>query len=819
MAKDIHYLFNSKNFNEAISTAAAGITGYTIGGRDAACLMTIAKMADSTWNYYYPENSNNNELKSEINAENDDLKASNNFLTTSLLNYFLIKPAGDQFIIKIPATYNHPILSDALSLTLGATASYYNTNNPFDYSTRIEDSLGRIILINKIFDPKNVVSWEELANISNLLTTDPIQAVRTCANDVSEAFKSPILRHTVKSYLWKATITIAEYYISQMLYKHTLSKIFDQMSSNTEGNNQIILNKDFAMNKILIPYMVRTAINITQAIISSKFSTNSKTLGPDIENQMREKFIETGNDHVNANNLTYPYDNAINNLENLCTSSLKQILSLRDIVVESKVLGSILVVQKCLESIYTNYFLPKLDKVLYYPVDEEARNKLDHSKKSFIWHKKQIVANNMQDLIQSKQENFKKDASIAECNNSNNQLIKSILGDITGTIKLPMHLLTYLYLSDNNEYIYDITKIQQLHSQFNNWLLGKSPSNSNEFVLNFGLGEEMIKFLQEFHNKQKIDNAQHEVNKNGELILKDYSLSIQDDKGNINRNLMKDINFKFEKGKIYAIVAGTVSGKSSLISDINKSLDKNKISTGIISHPEKTMIINQKAYFGFNLTWFETIALKNENEMTLDEALALKHKIYEIALELDFRKIETNKKSFKEFCKEFLDLKVPGSFENQNEQVENVISGGQEKQVLIMRLLMIEDKPELLILDELLTGLDYKSGIKAQEKIKDHLKDCTILVVDHVAYANKNGFYNKVWDLLDTSKISCMDFDEYVKNCNINKQNDYQEDDNVLSIDHDYYNVSNKLIPKNEKLEIAETTGDIVILFEEFMSS
>ena len=70
------------------------------------------------------------------------------------------------------------------------------------------------------------------------------------------------------------------------------------------------------------------------------------------------------------------------------------------------------------------------------------------------------------------------------------------------------------------------------------------------------------------------------------------------------------------------------------------------------------------------------------------------------------------------------------------------LSGGEAKKTQIVSAII--KKPDILILDEIFTGLDPKSKVIIQRMLKKYLPNTLILVVDHEAHGNNyDSFYDQ----------------------------------------------------------------------------
>lgn len=181
---------------------------------------------------------------------------------------------------------------------------------------------------------------------------------------------------------------------------------------------------------------------------------------------------------------------------------------------------------------------------------------------------------------------------------------------------------------------------------------------------------------------------------------------------------LSNISFKAKKGQTIGIIGGTGSGKSTLISLIPRFYDAVKGNVLIdgqsvkdYTHKElceKIAVVQQKAVL-FKGSIREN--LKWENELASDS------EIYDA--------IETAQ------AKEVVEKKE-GQLDFQLEQMGRNLSGGQKQRLTIARALV--RKPEILILDDSSSALDFATDAKLRQAIhKLENKTTTFIVSQRIA--------------------------------------------------------------------------------------
>lgn len=182
------------------------------------------------------------------------------------------------------------------------------------------------------------------------------------------------------------------------------------------------------------------------------------------------------------------------------------------------------------------------------------------------------------------------------------------------------------------------------------------------------------------------------------------TLNIRKDYITINgtTEAIKDISMKIKKGSIITLVGPSGCGKSTLLS-ILAGIDK-QTSGGIIKD-EKTVVgymLQQDALFPW-LTIYENAILG-----------------------LKIKKMAT--KENKEYVKKLLNEYKLGDFLNA---YPKELSGGMRQRVALIRTLAL--KPDILLLDEPFSALDYQSRLKISDDVYKIIKkeNITAILVSH----------------------------------------------------------------------------------------
>jgi len=181
---------------------------------------------------------------------------------------------------------------------------------------------------------------------------------------------------------------------------------------------------------------------------------------------------------------------------------------------------------------------------------------------------------------------------------------------------------------------------------------------------------------------------------------------------NGKRENLKNLSFSIPKGGSLGIIGATGSGKSTLIKLLLRFYDVNQ--GGIYLNGEDIRTIEKDrlyAMFGtalqFDFLYADTIAenIKFGRNLT-DEEVEEAAKIAQAH----------------PFITEFKD-----GYKHMLSPHGTNISGGQKQRVLISRALAA--KPDILILDDSSSALDYKTDAALRQALKEKVKDCTVVTV------------------------------------------------------------------------------------------
>lgn len=175
---------------------------------------------------------------------------------------------------------------------------------------------------------------------------------------------------------------------------------------------------------------------------------------------------------------------------------------------------------------------------------------------------------------------------------------------------------------------------------------------------------------------------------------------------------LRDISFQMKKGEMLGIIGATGSGKTTLASLLMRLVDVDEgrilVAGKDVRNYEKRALREKFGVVFQNDTIFEDSIYENVRmgrnlgREELEQAL-----MYAQADEFAREKIETEG--------EMLDIRGAN------------LSGGQKQRVLIARALAA--RPEILILDDSSSALDYRTDARLRKQLREHFQDTTTIMI------------------------------------------------------------------------------------------
>ena len=245
-----------------------------------------------------------------------------------------------------------------------------------------------------------------------------------------------------------------------------------------------------------------------------------------------------------------------------------------------------------------------------------------------------------------------------------------------------------------------------------------------------------------------ITDGDGEISENGEnaVEFKNVFFSYSDS----GDDALSNISFASKKGETVGVIGGTGDGKSTLINLIARFYDIKSGEIKVFGVPVKDYKLNdlrdrigfvpQKAML-FNASIRDNLRWGNEN--ATDEELL---KAAETAQALDF------------VLDKGLDFEIEEGGKN--------LSGGQRQRLTIARALV--KNPEILILDDSASALDYATDLKLRRAIKESTKDTTVFIVSQRVSAVRDA--DNILVLDDGEIVGIGKHNELLESCEVYKE-------------------------------------------------
>lgn len=177
-------------------------------------------------------------------------------------------------------------------------------------------------------------------------------------------------------------------------------------------------------------------------------------------------------------------------------------------------------------------------------------------------------------------------------------------------------------------------------------------------------------------------------------------------------NNLTDISFDIKKGETLGIIGETGSGKSTIVNLLLRFYDVNQGQIRIDGKPIQSFPIRDlRKRFG---VVFQNDALFAD---TITENVRLGRKLSEEELKQAILYAQ---------AKEFVEEEKNGYYDKLNIRGAN-LSGGQKQRILIARALA--SHPDILILDDSSSALDYRTDARLRKELREHFKTTTTVII------------------------------------------------------------------------------------------
>lgn len=218
----------------------------------------------------------------------------------------------------------------------------------------------------------------------------------------------------------------------------------------------------------------------------------------------------------------------------------------------------------------------------------------------------------------------------------------------------------------------------------------------------------------------KISNCQNAIikeNIEGDIEFKNVSFKYKDEE------VLKNINFKAEKGMTIAIMGTTGSGKSSLISLIGRNYDVSK---------------GEVLVDGIDVKKYDLFSLRNNISIVPQDVFLFSDSVKNnLKLGLENASEEELKNASKLACAGKFVNNLPKGYDTVVGERGIGLSGGQKQRLSIARALI--KKAPILILDDSTSALDMETEFQLLKNLNEQEKSCTTFIIAHRISAVKNA--------------------------------------------------------------------------------
>lgn len=230
-------------------------------------------------------------------------------------------------------------------------------------------------------------------------------------------------------------------------------------------------------------------------------------------------------------------------------------------------------------------------------------------------------------------------------------------------------------------------------------ILSKAIASANRIdtILELEDDMEVVEVLNTYEDKQKY----HVVFKNVSFA---YNKGEEDD--------LKDISFEVKQGETLGILGGTGAGKSTIVSLLLRFYDV-KQGRILINGRDIKSIPLQELRSKFGVVF--------QNDMIFEDTI-----LENVNLGRDLSEEEIEEALLYARAKEFVDQKTNNLEEALDIKGAN-LSGGQKQRILIARALAAH--PEILVLDDSSSALDYQTDAMLRQELNMHFKKTTKIIV------------------------------------------------------------------------------------------
>jgi ATP-binding cassette subfamily B protein len=219
---------------------------------------------------------------------------------------------------------------------------------------------------------------------------------------------------------------------------------------------------------------------------------------------------------------------------------------------------------------------------------------------------------------------------------------------------------------------------------------------------------------------------------------------------NIKPNI-ENISFKLHKGETLGIIGATGSGKSTIAQLLMRYYDVDSGAIYIDGENIKSMSLN---------TLRKKFGVVFQNDTIFEASISENVRLGRTITDEEIRKAISSARA-----KEFVEEKGRGYDNHINIRGAN-LSGGQKQRILIARALA--GNPDILILDDSSSALDYKTDAALRSELSNNYKDTTKIIIAQRVSSIMQADLILVLD--DGKIIGYGKHEELMENCDVYRQ-------------------------------------------------
>lgn len=232
----------------------------------------------------------------------------------------------------------------------------------------------------------------------------------------------------------------------------------------------------------------------------------------------------------------------------------------------------------------------------------------------------------------------------------------------------------------------------------------------------------------------------------GEIVFDHVTFSYNKNEPNLN-----DISFCVNKGEMLGVIGATGSGKTTLAALLMRLVDVDQ--GRILIHGQDIRSIEKKELQ-------KKFGVVFQNDIIFEDSI--------------FENVRMGRELSREDVRKALGYAQADEFTREKERNEGAmldikganLSGGQKQRILIARALAA--KPDILILDDSSSALDYRTDAKLRKQLKEHFRNTTTIMIAQRISSVMHADHILV--LEDGEMIGYGTHEELIEQCQVYKE-------------------------------------------------